>query len=50
MFMAILDLWYFIAKSSKKFTGGKEKVSAIALAINNITKTLLVQAMFYLSS
>ena len=44
-FMTILDLWYFIAKSSKKFTGGKEDVSVIAVEIIKVTKTLIVQAM-----
>ena len=43
--MTILDLWYLIAKSCKNFTGGKEKVSAIVVAINNVTKTLHVKAM-----
>jgi hypothetical protein len=43
--MTILDLWYFIAKSSKKFTGGKEDVSVIAVEIIKVTKTLIVQAM-----
>ena len=44
-FMTILDLWYLIAKSSKNFTGGKDKVSAIVVAIVNVTKTLHVKAM-----
>ena len=44
-FMTILDLWYFIAKSFRKFTGGKENVSAIAVEIIKVTKTLIVQAM-----
>ena len=44
-FMTILDLWYLIAKSCKNFTGGKEKVSAIVVAIIIVTKTLHVKAM-----
>ena len=44
-FMTILDLWCLIAKSCKNFTGGKENVSAIAVEIIKVTKTLIVQAM-----
>ena len=44
-FMTILDLWCLIAKSCKKFTGGKENVSAIAVEIIKVTKTLIVKAM-----
>ena len=44
-FMTILDLWYLIEKSFKNFTGGKENVSAIAVEIIKVTKTLIVQAM-----
>ena len=44
-FMTMLDLWCLIAKSCKNFTGGKENVSAIAVEIIKVTKTLIVQAM-----
>jgi hypothetical protein len=43
--MTILDLWYLTAKSFKNFTGGKEKVSAIVVAIIIVTKTLHIKAM-----
>ena len=43
--MTILVLWYLVAKSCKNFTGGKEKVSAIVVAIIIVTKTLNVKAM-----
>ena len=49
-FMITLVLWYFIAKSFKNSTGGKDNFSAIAVAVIKITKTLLVQAMSDLSS
>ena len=44
-FMTILDLWCLIANSCKNFMGGKESVSAIAVEIIKVTKTLIVQAM-----
>ena len=44
-FMTMLDLWCLIAKSCKNFTGGKEIVSAKAVEIIKVTKTLIVQAM-----
>ena len=44
-FMTMLDLWCLIAKSCKNFTGGEENVSAIAVEIIKVTKTLIVQAM-----
>ena len=47
MFMTILDLWYFNAKSFKNFAGGNENVFAIANATTKITKTWLIQAMSY---
>ena len=43
--MTILVLWYLVAKSCKNFTGGKEKVSVIVVAIIIVTKTLHVKAM-----
>ena len=46
--MTMLDLWYFSAKSFKKFTGGRDNFSAIAGAITNITMTFHVQAIFNL--
>ena len=49
-FMTMLDLWCLIAKSCKNFTGGKEIVSAKAVEIIKVTKTLIVQAMSSLSS
>ena len=44
-FMTMLDLWYLTAKSFINFTGGKDKVSAIDVAIIIVTKTLHVKAM-----
>ena len=49
-FMTILDFWYFTAKSSKNFNGGKENVSAIAIESIKDTKTLIFQAMSSSSS
>ena len=47
--MTILDFWYFVAKSFKKFAGGKEKASVKVGVITKITKTIIVQAISYLS-
>ena len=47
--MTMLFLWYFSAKSFKKFAGGKDNFSAIAGAITNITKTFHVQAIYGVS-
>ena len=48
--MTILVLWYFVAKSCKNLTGGKDNFSAIAVVMIRITKTLIVQAMSNLSN